>query len=82
MASASPLRWIRRTIFGVTQDELATIGEVSRPRISRYETGADAPPFPFLVKVRDEALRRGHDFSGDWFFEQPPSGEADEGGAQ
>lgn len=81
----SPIRWIRRQVFGVTQDELATIGGVSRPRVSRYETLADAPPYEFLQRVRQEAMRRGVAFSGDWFFAVPgaePSGEADEGTGQ
>ncbi len=72
----SPLRWIRRKVFGVTQQELAEIGEVSRPRISRYETGADEPPFSFLRKVRSEARRRGHPFNADWFFEAPVQADA------
>lgn len=71
MASESPLRWVRRNVFGVTQDGLAEIGGVSRPRISRYETGADEPPFKFLRSLREEAAKRGLSFSGDWFFEVP-----------
>lgn len=71
MAKDTPLRWIRRTIFGVTQDQLAAIGGVSRPRVSRYETGADDPPFTFMRRVRAEALQQGKAFSADWFFEQP-----------
>ncbi|MDP3853170.1 helix-turn-helix domain-containing protein [Phenylobacterium sp.] len=70
----------------MTQDELATIGGVSRPRVSRYETQADTPTFPFMRRVREEALRRGLAFSGDWFFEHPAArlGDAasDEGTGQ
>lgn len=71
MTHEHPLRWIRRRIFGATQEQLAAIGGVSRPRVSRYETGADAPPFGFMKKIRAEALQRGQPFSGDWFFERP-----------
>jgi transcriptional regulator with XRE-family HTH domain len=71
MRSESPLRWIRRRVFGVTQAELADIGEVSRTRVSRYETGVDDPPFGFMRRLRDEARRRGAAFSADWFFEAP-----------
>ncbi len=71
MAQDTPLRWIRRKVFGVTQEELATIGGVSRPRVSRYETGVDDPPFGFMRRVRNEALTRGQPFSADWFFEHP-----------
>lgn len=73
MASDSPIRWVRKTVFDVSQDELAVIGGVSRPRVSRYETGADEPPFRFLRRLRDEAIRRGLAFSGDWFFAAPPA---------
>ncbi len=67
----SPLRWVRRQVFGVRQDEFAEIAGVQRPSISRYENGRDNPSFPVLVKIRDEALRRDLPFSGDWFFAVP-----------
>lgn len=73
MGSETPLRWVRRKVFGITQEELAAIGGVSRPRVSRYETDADPPSFDFLQKIRSEARRRGLPFSGDWFFETPVS---------
>lgn len=72
MPNDSPLRWVRRAVFDATQDEIAEIGGVSRPRVSRYETG-DPPPFDFLRRIRDAALHRGLPFSGDWFFEVPPA---------
>ncbi|MDP3405067.1 MAG: helix-turn-helix transcriptional regulator [Brevundimonas sp.] len=73
MQSDSPLRWVRKTVFNVTQDDLAAIGGVSRPRVSRYENGAGDPPFDFMAKVRAEAKRLGKPFSADWFFEVPPA---------
>ena len=66
----SPLRWVRREIFGATQDEMAAVAGVSRPRISRYET-SDAPPYEVLQRIRAAAIERGFVFSGDWFFEIP-----------
>lgn len=69
--SDSPLRWVRREVFGVNQEEMAAVAGVSRPRISRYETGSDQPPFGVLVSIREEALKRGLPFSGDWFFQVP-----------
>lgn len=57
----------------MTQDELAAIGGVSRPRVSRYEAQGEPPPFGFLVRLREEARRRQLEFSGDWFFEAPES---------
>lgn len=71
MTDRSPLKWIRKSVFGVTQTGLAEIGGVSRPRVSRYETGHDEPPFGFLARLRAEAIRLGHPFSADWFFEVP-----------
>lgn len=75
MPKESPIRWIRRQVFGATQEQLAAIGGVSRPRVSRYETGADDPPFAFMRRVRHEALQQGKPFSADWFFERPAEGE-------
>ncbi|PZU00932.1 MAG: hypothetical protein DI624_01335 [Brevundimonas sp.] len=71
MESDSPLRWVRKTVFGVTQDTLAEIGGVSRPRVSRYENGEGDPPFDFMQRVRAEGRRLNPDFSADWFFEIP-----------
>ena len=76
MTNTHPLKWIRQRIFGVTQGELARFGGVSRPRVSRFETGADNPSFDFMRGLRDEARRQGKDFSGDWFFEVPAEEEA------
>lgn len=70
MQTDSPLRWLRKTVFRMTQDDLAAIGGVSRPRISRYENG-DHLPFEFMRRLRAEAVRRELPFSGDWFFEVP-----------
>lgn len=71
MASDSPLRWVRRHVFGVNQSGLAEIAGISRPRVSRYETGADDPPFKFLRTLREQAAARGLKLSADWFFEVP-----------
>ncbi|WP_409449664.1 helix-turn-helix domain-containing protein [Brevundimonas sp.] len=71
MQTDSPIRWVRKNVFKATQDALAEIGGVSRPRVSRYENGEGDPPFDFLRRLRSEAHRRGVEFSGDWFFEVP-----------
>lgn len=71
MSTDSPIRWMRRAVFGLTQDQFAAIGGVSRPRISRYETGGEDPPYRFMRRVRDAAIERGLAFNGDWFFEAP-----------
>lgn len=71
MSDASPIRYVRKHVFDVTQEELARIGQVSRSRVSRYESGREAPPYAFLEKLRDEAKRRNLPLSAEWFFEQP-----------
>lgn len=71
MRTDSPLRWVRKTVFGITQDALAAVGGVSRPRVSRYENGEGDPPFEFLSRVREKAREIDPDFSADWFFEIP-----------
>lgn len=70
MQTDSPLRWIRKTVLGLTQDGLAALGGVSRPRISRYENG-EPLTFEFMSRVRSEARKKHPGFSADWFFEVP-----------
>lgn len=69
--SPSPIRYMRREVFGVTQEELAAVGGVSRPRISRYESGLEDPPYRFMARLRAEAKRRGLSWDSDWFFSPP-----------
>lgn len=73
MGTDSPVRWVRKNVFGVTQERLAEIGGVSRPRVNRYENKGEAPPYEFLRRLRAEALMRGLPFDADWFFEVPES---------
>ena len=80
MPSDSPLRFVRKAVFRVKQDEMAAIGGVSRPRVSRYESGEDPPSYRYMLNLRAEAKARGLDFSGDWFFEVPAH-PADEAGS-
>lgn len=71
MQDSSPIRFVRKSVFGATQHDLAAIGEVSRSRVSRYESGDEDPPYRFLSKLRAEAIRRGLPFNADWFFAPP-----------
>jgi transcriptional regulator with XRE-family HTH domain len=71
MSEPSPIRYVRKHVFDVTQAELARIGQVSRSRVSRYESGREAPPYAFLEKLRDEAKKRKITLSAEWFFEHP-----------
>lgn len=71
METESPIRFVRKHVFNVTQEELARIGQVSRSRVSRYESGREKPPFDFLDRLRREARARRLPFSAEWFFENP-----------
>lgn len=71
MSEPSPIKYVRKHVFDVTQEELARIGQVSRSRVSRYDSGREAPPYAFLERLRDEAKRRKLSLSAEWFFEQP-----------
>lgn len=71
MSDANPIRYVRKHVFSVTQEELAKIGQVSRSRISRYESGNEDPPYAFLERLRSEARRRNLPLSAEMFFEQP-----------
>lgn len=67
----NPVRFVRQKVFDATQEQFADIGEVSRTRVTRYESGGEKPPYSFMARVRAEALRRGLPFSADWFFAVP-----------
>lgn len=76
MTVQSPLRLIRKQVFNATQDELAQIGQVSRSRVSQYESGKEDPPYRFLSRLLADARRRGLKLPADWFFEVPANGPA------
>jgi transcriptional regulator with XRE-family HTH domain len=73
--SQHPIRFVRREVFGETQAGLAKLGGVSRPRVSRYESGQEDPPYRFLAKLRLAARAMGLPLPADWFFETPPAVE-------
>lgn len=65
------MRHIRTKVFSATQDEMAAIAGVSRPRISRYETEADRPPFEVMARIRAAARMVDPGFTAELFFESP-----------
>lgn len=71
MNTDSPLRWVRRQVFGMTQDELGDAVGVSRLRVHRYENGSSTAPYAYLKAIRDAAQRLGKAFNADWLFETP-----------
>lgn len=67
----NPLLHIRKTVFDVTQSEMALIAEVSQGTVSKWESGALAPDRHELVRIRKEASRRALPWDDRWFFETP-----------
>ena len=65
------LRHIRKSVFGLSQAELAAVVEVSQGTISKWERGDLDPSREELARIRDEARRRGLDWNDSWFFESP-----------
>lgn len=74
--SQHPIRFVRREVFGETQAGLAKLGGVSRPRVSRYESGQEDPPYRFLARLRSAAQAMGLRLPADWFFEIPADPKA------
>lgn len=70
------MRWVRKNVFGMTQEELAEVGGVSRPRVCRYESQGEPPPYDFLKRIRDHARAEGLQFDADWLFEVPAEASA------
>jgi len=64
------LRHIRRTVFKVTQVEMAGIAGVRQATISRWEQDDCTPSLSALKRIRKEARRRGLKWNDSWFFEE------------
>jgi transcriptional regulator with XRE-family HTH domain len=79
------LRYIRKTIFGMTQKEFAAAIGATQPTVCRWELPDDrtdrlAPSRDEMAAVRRLAAERGIAWDDRWFFEQPsPLSEAGEG---
>jgi hypothetical protein len=69
--SLSPMAYIRKHVFGVSQATMAAIAGASQGTISRWESGEHSPDSRALAAVRAEARRRGHDWDDRWFFDMP-----------
>lgn len=65
------LRHIRKSIFGLSQTELATVAEVSQSTVSKWERGDLNPNRDEMARIRDEAHKRGLAWNDSWFFECP-----------
>jgi predicted transcriptional regulator len=65
------LRHIRKSVFGLSQAELAAVAEVSQGTISKWERGDLDPSREEMGRIRAEAIKRGLDWNDSWFFENP-----------
>jgi transcriptional regulator with XRE-family HTH domain len=52
------LEHIRRNVFGIKQQEFATIAGVQQSTVSRWENGESVPTLEEMSRIRDEAGKR------------------------
>jgi len=64
------IKAIRKNVFCVTQQEFATIANVTQSSVSRWESGI-APTLEEMANIRNAALSRGLVWDDRWFFEAP-----------
>lgn len=73
----TPLAYIRKIIFKVSQAEMAVIAGVRQGTWSRWENQKDEPSRDAMSRIRMEAGTRQLPWNDKWFFEAPRSeGEA------
>lgn len=65
------MKSIRVQVFGVSQWGFAGIAGVMQSTVCRWERGETEPTRGQLARIREEALRRGIEWSDTWFFEVP-----------
>lgn len=70
---------LRKNIFAVSQGTFAAIAGVTQPTVSRWERdGAYCMTLAQMLRIRDEAERRGIEWDDRWFFFDPAAREAAE----
>lgn len=71
------IRYIRKNVFGVTQQEFAEIAGVQQSSVSRWESGG-APTLEEMARIRDAAGSRKlkRKWRDDLFFTVPSEGQA------
>jgi transcriptional regulator with XRE-family HTH domain len=69
----SPIKHIRKNLFDVSQAVFGEIAGTTQASVSRWETGEQTPSHTEMLRIREEAKRRGLDWNDLWFFETPPS---------
>jgi len=70
------IKHIRKTLFKVTQAEMAVIAGTTQASVSRWEKGQSDPSLDELARIRSEALRRQIDWDDRIFFETAPEESA------
>jgi DNA-binding transcriptional regulator YiaG len=69
------LEHIRRNVFGIKQQEFATIAGVQQSTVSRWESGESVPSLDEMNRIRAEAAKRAAErklkvrWSDRFFFE-------------
>ena len=69
---------IRKKVFGVTQQEFASIAGVQQSMVSRWENGHAAPTLDEMQRIRDAAAARKlkSKWRDDLFFTAPATEQA------
>lgn len=67
------IRYIRKDVFGLRQQDFAAIAGVPQSRVSRWEKGLAAPNLDEMGRIRSEAKSRKlkRKWSDDLFFNAP-----------
>lgn len=62
------LRLIRTNVFGITQADMARIAGTQQATVSRWEHNKLKPSLEHLLRIRQEATKRGLAWNDSWFF--------------
>ena len=81
MYGMNPMPIIRKSIFDVSQAELAAIAGTTQATVSRWESGELHPDRDQLARIREAAKVRGLRWDDAWFFEAPRPSTTGEGEA-
>lgn len=71
----TPMKHIRKHIFGMNQDEFGRIAGTTQASVSRWERGEQSPDQQEMARIRDAARERGLDWNDVLFFETPSPAE-------
>jgi len=65
------IRYIRKTVLGLSQGELARIAGTTQTTVSRWERGELEPSHGEMAAIRRHAIEKGTTWNDAWFFEAP-----------